>query len=104
MWGVGLLAAQVGEHGEYTSIVVWRLGEVQLLEDAADVALDGLLAQEQSLGDGPIGPTFGDQRENVALAGGQFAERRRRAGLADEPGDDRRVDDALAGADASDRI
>src|SRR3954451_15568241 len=63
-----------GDHCEDAPVVVGRLGQAQFVEDASDVALDGLLAQEQPLRDGTVGPALGDVLEDVAFAGGQVGE------------------------------
>ena len=41
--------------------------QAQLGEDAADVGLDGLLADREVTGDLPVAETAGDQREYLTL-------------------------------------
>ena len=43
--------AQVGEHGEHAAVALVGGGEVELLEDRPDVALDGARAQEEPVAD-----------------------------------------------------
>src|SRR3954468_3884527 len=46
-------------------------GGVELAEDVGDVHRDGLRADEQLLADLAVGAALGDQREDLALAGGE---------------------------------
>ena len=87
--------AQVPEYGEYAAVVVGGLLQSQLSEDLSYVRLDRLRAQEQRLTDRPVRASFGDESEHLVLALGQFVERPLLARAFHEPGDDRRVDDAL---------
>lgn len=77
--------------------------EAELLEDQPDVSLDGLGTEEQRLADRLIGTSLGHQPEDISLPVGELAERRR-ARAAHQPGDDRRVDDALAVGDPLQRF
>jgi hypothetical protein len=43
--GLGLLRVEVGDDGEYASVVVWRLREAQGAEDVFDVFLDGVVGE-----------------------------------------------------------
>ena len=52
--------------------------QAELGEDAADVGLDGLLADRQDPGDLPVAVTLGDQLEYVAFARCERLERVRR--------------------------
>src|SRR5579859_7281949 len=52
--------------------------QAELGEDAADVGLDGLLADRQLPGDLPVAVTAGDQLEHLALAGRERLQRIRR--------------------------
>ena len=52
-----------GEDGCLDAVLQGELGE-----DAADVGLDGLLADGQLPGDLPVAVTAGDQPEHVAFA------------------------------------
>ncbi len=49
-------------------MVVFGGGQIQFLEDAAHVFLDGALADPDGVGDAGVRPTFGHQRENLALS------------------------------------
>ena len=46
------LGAKESQHGEDAAIVVRRVGQAELVEDPADIALDGLLAEVEPLADG----------------------------------------------------
>ena len=67
--------AEVGEHGEDSAVVVGGFGEVEFEKDLADVSFDGLGADEESLGDRPVGSAFGHQGEDFAFAVGELVER-----------------------------
>ena len=69
-----------------------------------DVGLDRLRADVQALADAPVRQSLRDQREHLALALGQVAERGARRRRAQQVRHDRRVDDALARRDATHRI
>jgi hypothetical protein len=84
-------------------IVGLRL-EAELPEDARDVGLDGLLGDEQALGDAQVGAPFGHQRQHLALARRQRVESIARSRPADERRDDGRVDDGPACRDPSDGV
>jgi hypothetical protein len=45
------------------------VAEVELRQDAADVALDGRLGHDEPLGDLAVRETAGDENEDLALAG-----------------------------------
>jgi hypothetical protein len=49
--GLWLLRVEVGDDGEHSSVVVWGLRKVQRAEDVPDVLLDGVLGDEQLVGD-----------------------------------------------------
>src|SRR5215213_11931961 len=42
-------------------------GDAELAEDVGDVAVDGVLAQHEPLGDLPVGEALGDELEHLAL-------------------------------------
>ena len=46
------LGAKEGQHGEDAAIVVRRVGQAELVEDPADIALDSLLVEVEPLADG----------------------------------------------------
>src|SRR5262245_29552144 len=56
-------------------------GDVRLVENVADVPVDGLLAEEQLLRDRLVGLAGGDQAQDLKLAGGEPARGARRRGL-----------------------
>jgi len=78
------LGTQVGEHREYSTMVVVRLLEPQLLEDRPHVALDRTRAQEQSLTDTGVGAALGHQLEDLGLAAAHRLERTTVPSAADE--------------------
>lgn len=49
--------------------------DAELLEDVADVLLDGVLGDHEACGDALVGAAFGHQLEDFSLAGGEFVER-----------------------------
>src|SRR3954470_10295929 len=83
------------------------VGEPELAEDVADVGLDRLLGHAELEGDRLVGPAAGDQREHLALAGGERVERHGGRAvardLAHEFLDHRRVQQRAAGVDGADR-
>ena len=56
-------------------MVIGGWPQAQRAEDALDVLLDGVVGDEQALGDRVVRAPFGDQREHLALAIGQVLER-----------------------------
>jgi len=96
--------AEVGEHGEHAAVVVRRCLDVQLREDVADVALDGLWAEPEGAADALVRASFGDQDEDLAFAWGELVERVRLAAAADELIDDVSVDYAFAGRHTPERV
>src|SRR4051812_18223477 len=56
------------------------IGHVELLEDVLQMELHGVLAYRKPLGDAGIRKSFGDQREKLALALREAAQRVRRGG------------------------
>ena len=65
---IGLVAE--GEDRRLDAVLQAEFGE-----DAADVGLDGLLADRQVPGDLPVAVSAGDEPEYVAFAWGQRPER-----------------------------
>src|SRR4051812_39987407 len=53
-------------------------GDVELDEDIADVAVDGLLAEHEFAGDRLVGLAGGDEAQHLQLARRQSVRRRRR--------------------------
>src|SRR5579872_991874 len=82
------------EDREHAAVTVLVRYESELAEDAVDVLADGAAADDHRLGDGGIRPAFGHQREDLALAAGQHAERTAAAG--EQLGDDLGVQRAAA--------
>src|SRR4029450_6612531 len=78
VFGVGLSrrrsVPQEGEDGQDAAVVVLAVGQLQLLEDRLDVALDGARAEGGLAGDGAVRPAFGDERQHLALALGEGVE------------------------------
>src|SRR5262245_2976488 len=97
-------AAQIREHGEDAPAAVQRLGQPELHEDAADVALHRLGAEDADLRDPPVGMPLRHEAEDLALARGQLVERPRLAGPVEQPVDDRGVEYALAVRDPPERV
>src|SRR3954447_15444561 len=54
---------------------LYPVPEAELRQDAADVRLDGLLADVEAAGDLPVAATAGDQFEHLALPRGQALQR-----------------------------
>jgi hypothetical protein len=85
-------------------MVCGGFADVEFAEDAADVSLECLRAEEELLADALVGVSLCHEREHLALAGRKFGERPRVAPVADETGDDGGVDDALSISDSSQRV
>src|SRR5690349_20407280 len=82
----------------------WILAEPKLEEDLFGVRFDGALGDEQAGGDSAVRQSFGDQREDLALACGQLGEWVVAPRTAEEPRDDRLIDHRLAVVHASQRV
>ena len=67
--------AEEGEHGPDAPVEVRLLGEVELLEDGADVLLDRPQADAKLRADGRVAHPLGHGVENVPLAGREPLER-----------------------------
>ena len=76
-------------------MVVGRLLQAELREDARDVRLDGLVADDQCRGDRTAGATLGHERQHLPLPGRQVVEWVPFAAPPDEGGDHGRVDRGL---------
>src|SRR6188508_1161816 len=96
--------AEVGEHRQHAAVVLARLFERELREDPSHVALDRLRVEHEALGDALVRAALGHEAQDLALSRRQLVERAVGAGPSEEPRDDLRVDDRLAGRDAADRI
>src|SRR5215204_4793171 len=97
-------ATQIREDGQHPPVVVGRLADPEFPEDVPHVGLDGLRAQEELLADAVVRMSLGHEQEDLELASGEFVERAARARSPDHPGDDRRVENALALVDAVQRV
>src|SRR4051794_21272307 len=61
------LAAEVGEYGVDASVVVCVAGEVEFLEDVADVGFDCPRREPEQLADSAVREALGDKLENFAF-------------------------------------
>src|SRR4051812_8326455 len=68
-------ATQVREHRKHAPVVVRRVRQAELAEDARHVLLDRPLRDAERLRDGAVRAPLGHQLERLALALGQAAER-----------------------------
>ena len=82
-------------------MVVLRVGQLQLAEDAADVLLGGTLRDAQQGRDPHVGPPLGHRRQDLALAWGQRVHPIVRAARDHELGDDLRIEGGAAARDPS---
>src|SRR5215813_14891065 len=96
--------AEECQDGEYSPMGSGVRVEAEFAEDLRRVGFDRPLDNEQAVGDGGVRQALGDQRKDLAFAAGQVGERVLVAPAADEPGDDCRVDDALAVVDPAESI
>src|SRR5215216_5942693 len=90
--------SEQGEHRQHAAVVVLALGQVELLEDALHVPLDGARAEIEPLADRPVRAALGDEREHVALALVELVDHRAMA--ADEALDDLRIECGATRGDA----
>src|SRR5271170_514154 len=72
--------AEVAQHGQYATMVAVAGRQPEFGEDVVDVLLDGAAADHERAGDAGVGPAFGHEGQNLALARGQLAERVAAAG------------------------
>src|SRR6476620_2144540 len=72
--GARLGVPQPGQDGEHAAVIVGRLLEPELREDARDVCLDGLVPDDERRADRPVRSPLRHQREDLALARGQIHE------------------------------
>jgi hypothetical protein len=56
---LALSGAQVSDHGEHPAVGVLALGEVELHQNAADVALDGSFGEHEAACDRAVGQALG---------------------------------------------
>src|SRR3954447_604385 len=92
--------AEVSEYCRDAPIDVAALDQPKLVEDVAYVDFDRALRQVEALGDAGVAEALGDQREHVALAGGEAVCGEGIVIRAQQIGHDRRVDHAFAGDDS----
>ena len=69
-----MLRAEVGEHREHAAVLVGRGRQPELAEDAVDVRVDRLLAEEEAPADRGVRMALGDQAEQLALARRQLRQ------------------------------
>src|SRR5690349_8048678 len=72
--------AQVAQHGEDATVIAVAGRQPELGEDVVDVLFHRAAADHECPGDGRVRPALGHQREHLALARGEFAERVAAAG------------------------
>src|SRR5580658_2650553 len=72
--------AEVAQHGEDATMVAVAGRQPEFGEDVVDVLLDRTAADDERVGDTGVGPAFGHESEDLALARGQLAERVAAAG------------------------
>ena len=82
-----------GEHGEDSAMVVGRLQEVELRQDARDVGLDRLLVEHELPRDRRVGASLRHEAEHLAFSRGEPAESVLRLMLPEQRADDVRVED-----------
>ena len=85
-------------------MIVRRLRQWQLAQDAADVLVDGALADPQLARDTRIRPSLGHELKDLALAGREIAERIFHPARGDELSDQPGVDDGTAGGNPLERL
>src|SRR4051812_41673846 len=100
----GGLVAQVGEHSEDAPMVARRRGDLQLVEDARHVLLDGGLADHERLRDPLVRLALGHRGEDVALARAQALERAGRPAATEHAPHDLRIERGAARSDAPDGV
>src|SRR6204780_434886 len=91
---LGLDAVEVAEDGEDAAVVAFAGGESEFGENVIYVLFDRAAADDEGGGDGGVGAALGHQREDLALPGGELAERVAAAG--EQLGDDLGVEGAAA--------
>jgi hypothetical protein len=60
------------QHGNDAAMGCRRVTDVELAEDVADVAFDGLGAEHEQLADTAVGVALGHELEHFALAVGEL--------------------------------
>ena len=75
--------------------------EVQLDEDGTNVRLHSLFRDEQTVGDGVVGPPLSHQTKDGLFSVGESVQRVSGSGTIEQLGDDRRIDDQSACSDLS---
>src|SRR3954462_1073599 len=68
---LGRSAAQVGEDGQDTAVVVGRWQQLEFREYVGDVGFDRLRGEEEPIADRLVRASLGHQCENLTLAFGQ---------------------------------
>ena len=95
---------QVCDYRKDAAVIVGCGAEVQLDEDGANVRLHGLFSDEQTLGDGVVGPPLSHQGKDGLFPVGKSVQRVTASGAIEQLGDDRRINDQPAGGDLSEGV
>jgi hypothetical protein len=69
-----LRSCEEGDHGEDAAVVVVRLRQTKLRQDAVHVSFDRSLGDPQSATDAGVRASFGHQGEDLVLARGEHVE------------------------------
>ena len=72
--------AEIAQDGEHATVVAVTGRQPELGEDVVDVLFHRAAADDECGGDAGVGPAFGHQREYLAFARGELAERVAAAG------------------------
>jgi hypothetical protein len=96
--------AEVGQHGQYSPMIVGAVGKVELAEDAVHVLFHRCLGDPDLPGDPSVRTAFGHQREDLPLAGAQHLKRIVAVPGANQVLHQRRVDHHAAVGDAPQRL
>ena len=103
-WVLPSPRTEVGQDREHATVVVLRVGQLELPEDVADVLLGRALGDAEQLGDPDVRPALGHRREDLALARGQGRQRVVGPVADHELGDDLGIERRPAAGDAAQRV
>ncbi len=78
--------------------------EVELLEDLGDVGLDSSFAQDDSLGDGGVAQTFGNEGQDFLFSWSECGQRALAALSTDHSRHDGGIDDGVSVGDSLEGI
>src|SRR5215218_2675982 len=92
---------QVCDYRKDATVIVGCGAEAQLDEDGTNVRLHGLFSDEQTLGDGVVGPPLSHQTKDGLFPVGKSVHRVTASGTIEQLRDDRRIDDQSACSDLS---